>query len=495
MTTRPLTPVDAAWYHIDGPVNLALVTGILFTKTPLDFERVKVVYERRLHRFPRFRQRVVERGFPIATPCWEDVPGFSVDQHLHHVALPAPRDTAALVSLISDLASTPLDRSLPLWQIHVIDEVDGGSALVMRFHHCIGDGTAMMALSEVIFDATPDAPLGDLPAARPKRTRPAETRWVTPAIHAFERTARTVLGSLDAAIDVVKHPERVVEGAAAVIDGASVLLAELLKAPDPTSPIKGEFGMKKRVAWSAPVPLAEIKEIGALLDAKVNDVLVAGLTGALRAYLAGRGAAVDSNSVRAMVPVDLRPRDRALELGNEFGLVILELAVNEPDPLERLRATKANMDALKKSPEAVAVMALFNIFGRVPKAVEDLAVDLFGRRASLVLTNVAGPRQPLYLAGVPIDRVMFWVPHPGRQLGMGVSILSYDGMVTLAVIADAHLVPDPEAITTRFNAEFDDLLVRARKEAAAAAARARRRARGPATRTPRRRRTTTKQEK
>jgi len=152
------------------------------------------------------------------------------------------------------------------------------------------------------------------------------------------------------------------------------------------------------------------------------------------------------------------------------------------------------MDALKKSPEAVAVMALFNIFGRVPKAVEDLAVDLFGRRASLVLTNVAGPRQPLYLAGVPIDRVMFWVPHPGRQLGMGVSILSYDGMVTLAVIADAHLVPDPEAITTRFNAEFDDLLVRARKEAAAAAARARRRARRPATRTPRRRRVATEQQ-
>jgi WS/DGAT/MGAT family acyltransferase len=494
MTTQPLTAVDAAWYHIDGPVNLALVTGILFTKTPLDFEKVKAVYERRLARFPRFRQRVVERGFPVATPYWEDVPGFTIAQHLHHLALPAPRDHATLVSLVSDLASTPLDRSLPLWQIHVIDEVDGGSALVMRFHHCIGDGTAMMALSEVIFDTSADAPLGDLPGTPPPTEGDGEPRWATPAIHAFERTARTVLGSLDAALGAVRHPERVVEGAAALLDGAGALLAELLKAPDPASPIKGDFGMNKRVAWSEPVPLAAVKEIGTLLDAKVNDVLVAGLTGALRAFLAERGAPVDRSSLRAMVPVDLRPRHRALELGNEFGLVILDLAVGQPDPVERLRETKAHMDALKKSPEAVAIMTLFNIFGRTPKIVEDLAVDLFSARASLVLTNVAGPRHPLYLAGVPIERVMFWVPHPGKQLGMGVSILSYNGMVTLAVIADANLVPDPAAITTRFNAEFDELLARARAEAAlAAVAKAKRKqprrapAARPRTATPRRR--------
>jgi len=188
-----------------------------------------------------------------------------------------------------------------------------------------------------------------------------------------------------------------------------------------------------------------VKAIGAPLGAKINDVLVAAMTGALRAYLKRRGVDVDGITVRAMVPVDLRPPGRASELGNEFGLVILELAIGAKDPLARVRRTKANMDELKRSPEAAAVLALFNLFGRTPKAVEDFAVQLFGSKASVVMTNVAGPMDPLYLAGVPIDRVMFWVPHPGKELGMGISILSYKGYATLAVIADAHLVPDPEA--------------------------------------------------
>jgi WS/DGAT/MGAT family acyltransferase len=213
------------------------------------------------------------------------------------------------------------------------------------------------------------------------------------------------------------------------------------------------------------VALADVKAIGAPLGAKINDVLVAAMTGALRHYLRGRGVDVDGMTVRAMVPVDLRPPGRASELGNEFGLVILELAIGARDPLARLRRTKAHMDELKRSPEAVAILALFNIFGHTPKAVEDLAVQLFGSKASVVMTNVAGPQEPLYLAGVPIERVMFWVPHPGKELGMGISILSYKGQATLAVIADAHLVPDPEAITERFRREFASMQAAVRRRA------------------------------
>jgi hypothetical protein len=183
----------------------------------------------------------------------------------------------------------------------------------------------------------------------------------------------------------------------------------------------------------------------------------------LRTYLQGRDVDVDRTTVRAMVPVDLRPPERVGELGNEFGLVILDLPVRSRSPSQRLRTTKARMDALKRSPEAPAILTLFNLFGRGPKAVEDFAVDLFGSKASLVMTNVAGPRKTLYLAGVPIDRLMFWVPHPGRQLGMGISILSYRGTASLAVIADARLVPDPEAIAREFNREFARMLAAARR--------------------------------
>jgi hypothetical protein len=171
-----------------------------------------------------------------------------------------------------------------------------------------------------------------------------------------------------------------------------------------------------------------------------------------------------------MVPVDLRPPERAMELGNDFGLVILELPVAARTVLGRLQLTKAHMDALKRSAEPVAMRVLMDIFGRTPKAVEDIPLSWFGSKASVVMTNVAGARQTLYLTGVPIERIMFWVPHPGEQLGMGISIMSYRGQATLAVIADARLVPDPESITAAFEREFEAMLGAARRRPAKAAA-------------------------
>jgi WS/DGAT/MGAT family acyltransferase len=268
---------------------------------------------------------------------------------------------------------------------------------------------------------------------------------------------------VDITVDAVTHPKKVLENAALVLAGAVTLAAELLKRSDSKSPLKGDFGLKKHVAWSDPVALKDVKAIGAPLDAKINDVLVAGMTGALRAYLKRRGVDVDHMTLHAMVPVDLRPPERAAELGNEFGLVILELAMRSKDPLERVRLTKERMNQLKRSVEPAAILALFNLFGRGPKAVEDFAVQLFGSKASLVMTNVAGPKETLYLAGVALDRVMSWVPHPGKELGMGISILSYKGFATLTVIADAHLVPDPEAITEQFHREFAAMLLAVKK--------------------------------
>ena len=467
MTTHPMSAVDAAWYHMDGPANLAMVTGIMLTKERLDFKTVRSVYKRRWAGFDRFRQRVVERGFPMSTPQWEDVPNFDIDQHVHRIALPAPHDMAALTALINDIASSPLDHEQPLWQVHLIDNVEGGSALITRYHHCIGDGTAMLAAIERLCDTTPDASWRPVRARAAKIDRGRVGRILAPSLVAVERAARKALAVAGSAVDLVAHPQQLIEGAAVVLEGAGILAAELLKTPDPQSPLKGTFGMRKHVAWSKPVAIEDIKAIGAPSGAKVNDVLVAGMAGALRAYLKRRGVDVDHTTVRAMVPVDLRPPERVGELGNEFGLVILDLAVASSDSMDRLATTKRRMDALKRSPEAVATLVLFNLLGRGPKLLEDFANEIFGSKASVVMTNVAGPKKTVYLAGVPIDRMMFWVPHPGRQLGMGISILSYRGMASLAVIADAHLVPDPNAITTQFNREFAQMLRRVKTNAGA----------------------------
>ena len=483
MRTYQMDPVDAAWYHIDGPANLAMVTAVMLTKQPLDFDRVREVYRLRLAGFDRFRQRVVETGFLLATPHWQDMPHFDIDQHLHRIALPAPHDMAALKVLFTDIASMPLDREQPLWHVHFVENVGGGSAVIMRYHHCIGDGTAMQAVVRKVFDATPDAPLA---GCRATTTRPPRRRQPASVLFGFDTLERAARRALALAVEAVADPQRALEKLDLVLGGAGVLLSELLKPADPKSPFKGDFGLRKHVAWSTPVAIADVKAIGAPLGAKVNDVLVAAMTGALRTYLKGRGVDVNHTTVRAMVPVDLRPPERVGLLGNDFGLVLLDLPVAAAKAADRLAQTKARMDRLKRSPEPVAMKFLFELFGSGPKAIQDLATSIFGSKASLVMTNVVGPKDTVYLAGVPVDQIMFWVPHPGKELGVGISILSYRGMASLAVIADAGLVPDPEAITDEFNREFRRMQRAAQRAPAAADAGAPPRTHGT-TRTPRRR--------
>ncbi len=509
MSLHKMAPVDAAWFHMDGSANLAMVTSVALTRKPLDFNKVKALYTQRLQAYPRFRQRVVEHGMPIPAPHWEDMPNFDIHQHLHHVALPAPlrktqgrpkssgapsggrdgqspdlggaHNRGELTELLSDICSTPLDPLQPLWQVHVIDGVDGGSALVTRFHHCIGDGTAIVALSMRLYDTEPDAALDRPEYEMPDFDEEASSGWAETIVGAIARSTAAVVSAADSATDAVRNPMALIDKVAAVASGTGMLLGELLKKDDPQSPFKGPFTLAKRVAWSQPVAIADVKAIGALADAKVNDVLIAGMTGALRAYLLERGVDVGHTTLRAMVPVDLRAPARALELGNDFGLVLLELPVQADTPMERLRLTKAHMDALKRSAEPIAMRLLFDVFGRMPKVISDIPSSMLSNKASIVMTNVMGASQPLYVTGVPIERVMFWVPHPGEHLGMGVSILSYCGHATLSVVTDAHLVPDPETITAHFEREFVTLLQAARganRQAKAAKAAKKRKATG-----------------
>lgn len=418
---QPLDPVDAAWYQLDGPANPAIVTAVALCARPLQFARVKRTLQERLLSFERFRQCVVQQGIAPPTPCWQDMPGFDIDRHVHRAALPAPHDEAALRDWVSELAGQPLDHALPLWQAYVVDNVGTGGAFVFRYHHCIGDGAAMMTVAVRLFN-TPPAQASSSQAPAP--------------------------GLLSA-----------VGGMLAAATSVAGLLA---KPADPPSPFKGQFAAGQRVAWSRPVAICDAKAIGAACGAKVNDVLTAAVAGALRSYLRGRGIDMRRKTLRAMVPVSLRPAERIGELGNLFGLVVLELPVTASTPARRLALTQARMDALKHSSQALATQALFDLFGRGPKALQDAASWVLGSKASVVLTNVAGPREAAHLAGVPIDRMMFGVPHPGSELGVGISIFSYRGQATLTVMADAGLVPDPVEITRAFEREFATLLKRTR---------------------------------
>jgi WS/DGAT/MGAT family acyltransferase len=178
--------------------------------------------------------------------------------------------------------------------------------------------------------------------------------------------------------------------------------------------------------------------------------------GALRDYLADKGDPVDGIGIRAIVPVNLRGEE-AVGLGNHFGLVFLDLPIGIGHPLERLYEVRSRMRALKGSYQPLIALGLLNAVGYGPRAIQEQVTAMLGNCASAVMTNVPGPTHPLYLAGARIAELDFWVPQSGG-IGMGVSILSYDGRIQFGVITDAGLVRDPQAIVRRFADEFEKLL-------------------------------------
>jgi WS/DGAT/MGAT family acyltransferase len=254
--------------------------------------------------------------------------------------------------------------------------------------------------------------------------------------------------------------ERVARPAETLREGIGVAeeLAYLLLMPQDTpTRFKGKPGGQKRVAWTDPIALPEVKLVGRVLGCSVNDMLLTAVAGSLRAYLAGKGDATQGVELRALVPVNLRGPGQATQLGNQFGVVALSLPVGIENPLARLYEIRRRMEELKKSNEAVVTLGLITGLGYAPRIVQDRLFGLLLGRASAVMTNVPGPQHPLYLGGSRVRQVMFWVPRPG-DIALGVSILSFDGQVQFGVITDAAVIPDPEAVIARFGPEFEQLL-------------------------------------
>ena len=193
-----------------------------------------------------------------------------------------------------------------------------------------------------------------------------------------------------------------------------------------------------------------------------RGALIGAAIGAAAGLLSGddaveRGDDPDGLTVRATVPVNMRPLEHAKKLGNHFGLVFLELPVGVDNPVGRLERVAANMRGLKNSKQPLLAYGLLTALGMAPATVQDLALDMFSQKASMVATNVPGPQQPLYMAGSRLSDMMFWVPQSG-SVGIGISILSYNGQVHFGLIADAELIPDPDAVIQRFGTEFEKLL-------------------------------------
>ena len=459
--SEAMSSADTAWLHMDRPNNLMVITGALWFDEPVDWDQFREVISSRLvEPFPRFRQRVVESRVPLRGPHWEDDPDFDPDRHLHRTTLPAPGDRAALEDFVSDLIAQPLDRSRPLWDWYLVDGYGSGSAIVARMHHCIADGIALARVLLSLTDSTPDAGIEpEVPAEAEHHggLTGAVGGVLRPARQAASLTRTLAGAAAHEAIEIARDPSELVDLAATAGTDAKALAKTLLPGADTRTVLKGELGVPERVAWSDPIPLADVKAAGHAHGATVNDVLVAAVAGALRTYLAGRDSLVEE--LHAFVPFNLRPLDQPLprNLGNRFGLVRLAIPVGIEDPRERLEEVRRRMTEIKSSPEGAFSYGMLGAIGVTPEAIEQRLLELFSAAGSAVMTNVPGPREPVYMAGTPVRGVLVWAPTSG-SVSMSVSIFSYNGEVTVGVMSDRGLVPDPGEIVTAFADEVAEML-------------------------------------
>jgi diacylglycerol O-acyltransferase len=452
-----MTKVDTAWLRMDSDHNLMMIVGVWTLRPGVGYQALCDRVKGSLLKYPRFRQRVVEDA---GGATWVEDTAFDIHRHVVRETLPRGRKVTsqqALQARVGELAMEPLDRKRPLWQFHLVEDHDGGSALIVRIHHCIADGIALISVTMSLVDG------GQAPPERTRRAEPAgPDDWIAGTL--LKPLTELAVKALDAAgdgaaksIGLLRDPQKGMSGsldfARLAFQVASDAAALALMPDDSKTRLKGKPVGQKRVAWCDPIPLEEVKAVGKALNCSINDVLLSCVAGALGEYLRALGDDVDGQEIRAMIPVNLRPLDQAWKLGNRFGLVPLVLPIGTANPIERVYEVRRRMTALKGSTQPLLAFGMLTVAGLLVKPAQDAMLNLFGKKTTAVMTNVPGPREKLKFLGSTLEQSMFWVPQSG-DIGLGVSILSYGGNVQFGVITDAALCPQPQKIIDEFVPEF-----------------------------------------
>jgi WS/DGAT/MGAT family acyltransferase len=460
-----MSRVDTAWLRMDNEVNLMMICGVWLLTPGITLAQLKARVAEKLLQYDRFRQKAVP---DVMGAVWEPDPHFDLDRHVRAVGLPRQRGQSerdALKALCGQMATTPLDPAHPLWCFELIEDYEGGSAMLARIHHCIGDGIALISVMLSITDGGTDPPRRRRREAAAAQSHDGDwlARAVLEPITDLTVKAIGMYGQgVARSMELLSHPQQPVlstlEAARVGTQLVQDVAALALMPDDAATALKGKPSGRKVVAWNEPIPLDAVKAVGKGLGCSVNDVLLACAAGAIGGWLKARGEDPTGKEIRVMVPVNLRPLDEAWKLGNRFGLAPLVLPVGIANPIARVFAVRQRMAELKGSYQPLLAFGVLAVSGLFIKPVQDVVLGLFAKKTTAVMTNVPGPVTPLKLCGATLRQTMFWVPASG-DIGVGVSILSYAGGVQFGLITDEKLCPDPQAIIDRFDPEFQQLLV------------------------------------
>jgi WS/DGAT/MGAT family acyltransferase len=455
-----LSALDDSFLELeDTSAHMHIGAVAIFEADPLrspgggiDIERIRALMEAGLYRIPRYRQRLAY--VPVfGQPVWVDDARFNLAYHVRHTHLPRPGDERQLKRLAGRLMSQQLDRGKPLWEMWVVEGLEGDRfAIITKVHHCMIDGVGSVELTGSVMRPTPDPdPLLNEP---PPRWLP---RPVPSGVELFMgelgHRLSAPLAVLRGVGQLVRKPRAALEAAYAAGDGLAEAIGAGLRSASPT-PLNPEIGPHRRFDW-ATMELEAVRAVKARLGGTVNDVVLAVLAGALRRFLRRRGAWSAGLDFRAMLPVNVRSESSREDLGNRVAMMVARLPLELRDPRARLEQIISETRRLKGSHQALGMQTLEEISDRT---FTSLLVDFarlagMGRPYNVVVTNVPGPQFPVYVSGCRMLACYPLVPL-FRQQALGVALFSYDGTIYWGFNADWDALPDLHELVEAVGEEF-----------------------------------------
>jgi diacylglycerol O-acyltransferase / wax synthase len=449
-----LSGLDTSFLQLErGPAHMHVASTTIFEGQTPEYAEFRDHIASRLHLVPRFRQKL--RFVPLGQgrPVWVDDPHLNLDYHVRHTALPPPGSEEQLRTLAARIFSQRLDRTKPVWEMWLVDGVEGDRfAIVAKTHHCLVDGVSGVDITTVLFDLDREPEIATQPEPWIPDPEPSGGQLLGDAL--VER-ATSPAEIVRGARAVLEAPRQMATAAAGALEAAGSFIRTGFAAPD--SPFNSRIGPYRRFAWVR-TELAELKRIKDRVGGTVNDVVLAAVAGALGRYLRARGHSTRELELRAMVPISVRTDDQHGALGNRVSAMMAPLPIWCEDPVERLRTVTTRMGDLKSSRQAVGASLLTEATDFAPPTIAAQAARLQSRQRffNLVVTNVPGPQFALYLLGRQLEDVFPMVPLAENQ-SVCFGIMSYNGGVNFGITADYDAMPDLDSLAEDLEAAIAEL--------------------------------------
>ena len=447
-----LSSLDSSFLYLEGPTTPMHVGSLtLFQEEPgtLDHDRLVKLIRDRIAYVPRYRQRLREVPGRLANPVWVDDERFDVTYHVRRSALPAPGSLRQLNDLVARIVSRPLDRRHPLWEVYLVEGVEGNRfALLTKTHQAMVDGITAVDIGEVILEETAEVRGAPATTWRPARG-PSNVELVAGAVGDAVTHPTSVFGAVRGGLDTARQ----------ALGNAAATVVQAARGRE-ESPLTVDVGQQRRFA-TLDLRLDDLKDVRRARGGTINDVALAIVAGALRAWLLSRGEPVTHDTVvRALVPMSVTAEDEwaATSLVDAF---LLDLPVGEPDPVIRLQRIAYDTARYEETARPIGAQAMVGLVGFAPPTLHTLGArvgaSLSQRAYSISITNVPGPQTPLYAGGARMLAAYPIIPLAQKHaVSMGVT--SYDGGVFFGINADRDALPDIDVLVQSLRDSLAELM-------------------------------------